>query len=171
MRLIRNIEGEPRPLIMHPRLFWVREADSFVRDLFCNILGRYSRRPRYMTAEQTPEQHARTLLACEAFMGAMSPEPRLARYYLERSRLGMLADPTVSEARKRELVAEGPRCVPADEAYAQEPAITGHGVTARPEVAAALVRMQAEAEAAIVLRSIDSVRQNPSSHRAPTNTP
>ena len=111
MRLIRNIEGEPRPLIMHPRLFWVREADSFVRDLFCNILGRYSRRPRYMTAEQTPEQHARTLLACEAFMGAMSPEPRLARYYLERSRLGMLADPTVSEARKRELVAEGPRCV------------------------------------------------------------
>ena len=101
-----------------------------------------------MTAEQTPEQHARTLLACEAFMGAMSPEPRLARYYLERSRLGMLADPTVSEARKRQLVTEGPRCSPEDEAYAQEPAITGHGVTARPEVAAALVRMKADAEAA-----------------------
>ena len=102
-----------------------------------------------MAVERTPDQRADALLACEAFIGAMSPEPRLARYYLERSHLGMLADPTMSEARKRELVAEGPRCSPTDEAYALNPAITGHGVNARPEVAAALVRVKADAEAAV----------------------
>ena len=100
MRLIRNIEGEPRPLIMHPRLFWVREADCFVRDGVRRRLGLPWRAPRYMAVERTPEQRADALLACEAFIGAHSPDPRLARYYSELRRLGVLANPKVSEKRK-----------------------------------------------------------------------
>ena len=38
-RLIRNIAGEPRPLIMHRRLSWLRTADSLVRHRACLALG------------------------------------------------------------------------------------------------------------------------------------
>ena len=38
-RLIRNIEGERRPLIMHPRLHWLRAIDQNLRFAACKVLN------------------------------------------------------------------------------------------------------------------------------------
>ena len=38
-RLIRNIEGEPEPLILHPRLHRLRVVDQHVRFAACKVLG------------------------------------------------------------------------------------------------------------------------------------
>lgn len=115
--LIRNIQGKPRPLIMHRRLYWLRSLDRRVRYRVCRTLGLQFRRPRYMVPRRTPEQRTRMLLAVEAFVGAHSPDPRLVRYYDERRRLMRLARSDVSDDVKRQLVAEGPRCSPEDEAH------------------------------------------------------
>ena len=115
--LIRNIQGKPRPLIMHPRMFWLRSLDRRLRYRACRMLGLQFRRPRYMTPSRTPAQEARTRLAVEAFAGAHSPDPRLVRYYSERRRLMRLTRPDVTDDVKRQLAAEGPRCSPEDEAH------------------------------------------------------
>ena len=47
-RLIRNIEGEPRPLILHRRLHRLRVVDQHVRFAACKVLGLQYHRPRYM---------------------------------------------------------------------------------------------------------------------------
>ena len=115
--LIRNIQGKPRPLIMHRRLSWLRALDRRVRHRVRGMLGLQFHRPRYMVPRRTPEQRTRTLLAVEAYVGTHSPDPRLVRYYDERRRLMRLARPDVSDDVKRQLVAEGPRCSPEDEAH------------------------------------------------------
>ena len=142
MRLIRNVEGEPWPLILHPRLAWLREADCFVRGSLRRLLGLPWSAPRYLTIERTPEQRADALLACEAFVGAHSPDPRLARYYGELRRLGLLADARVSEERKRCLIGEGPRCSPEDEGYALSLPVGGRDVAAAAAADAALERLK-----------------------------
>ena len=48
-RLIRNIQGERRPLIMHRRLQWLRAVDEWVRYRVRRALGLEYRRPRYLT--------------------------------------------------------------------------------------------------------------------------
>ena len=145
-RLIRNIEGEPPPLIMHPQLSWLRTIDSVVCHRFCSTLGIPFRRPRYMTARRTPVQRARTRLAIEAFVGMRSPDPRLVRYFSERCRLMELTDPTVADDAKRLLVAEVPRCSPEDEAHALGLCEPGCHWTADPEAQAALSRIKQAAE-------------------------
>ena len=145
-RLIRNIEGEPRPLIMHPRLYWLRSIDRRLRYHACRAMGWRFRAPRYMSPRQTPEQRMLTHLAIEAYVGVRSPDPRLVRYFSERTRLMQLADPSVSDDTKRRLVAEGPRCSPADEAHALSICEPGRHRTAHPEAQAALSRIKREAE-------------------------
>lgn len=105
-RLIRNVEGEP-PLFMHRRLYRLRVIDQRVRFAVCKM-GRQYNRPRYMSAQRTPEQQAELRLACQSFIGARSPDPRVARYHFELGRWILLADPGVSDKQKWSLVAEGP---------------------------------------------------------------
>ena len=100
-RLIRNIEGEPRPLILHRRLHRLRVIDQYVRYRACMMLGLQYRRPRYLNAQRTLEQEADLMLACESFIGVRSPDPRVARYYFEIGRWILLASPNVSDERKR----------------------------------------------------------------------
>lgn len=145
-RLIRNTEGEPRPLIMHRRLYRLRALDQRVRLAVCKAMGWEYRRPRYLAPQRTPEQDAETRLAIEAFVGQRSPDPRLVRYFSERTRLMQLADPMVSDDAKRRLDAEGPRCSPADEAHALSICEPGLHWTAHPEAQAALARIKQEAE-------------------------
>lgn len=51
--LIRNIEGEPRPLILHRWLHRLRVIDQHVRFAACKMLGLRYHRPRYMNAQRT----------------------------------------------------------------------------------------------------------------------
>ena len=115
--LIRNIEGEPRPLIMDARAARMRMLDTRIRRCFYKLLRRPYRRPAYRTAKRTPEQDMRTKLAIESFLGRHSPDPETVRYFQERARLLQLTDTDTTEEAKRLLVAEGPRCSPEDEAY------------------------------------------------------
>ena len=144
--LIRNIEGEPRPLIMHRRLSWLRTVDSVVRRRVCLALGIPRRGPRYLRTRRTPEQRARTRLAIEAYLGMRSPDPRLARHYRERCRLMELADSTVADDTKRLLVAEGPRCSRDDEAHALSLYREGLHWSAEPEAQETLDRIRQAAE-------------------------
>ena len=137
-RLIRNIEGEPLPLITHRRLSWLRTADSLVRHRACIAVGIPFSGPRYLVARRTPEQRARTRLAIEAYVGMRSPDPRLVRYFKERCRLMELTDPTVADDTKRLLAAEGPRCSREDEAHALSLCEAGLHWSADPEAQAAL---------------------------------
>ena len=148
-RLIRNIEGEPRPLIMHRRLYRLRVLDRRVRLAVCKAMGWQYRGPRYMAPQQTPHQDAETRLAIEAYVGQSSPDPRLVRYFSERTRLMQLADPIVSDDAKRRLVAEGPRCSPEDEAHALSLCEPGRHWTASPDAQAALARIKQGAQATV----------------------
>ena len=148
-RLIRNIEGEPLPLIMHRRLYRWRALDQRVRLAACKAMGWEYRRPRYLAPQRKPAQDAETRLAIEAFVGQRSPDPRLVRYFSERTRLMQLVDPMVSDDAKRRLVAEGPRCSPADEAHALSNCEPGRHWTAHPEAQAALSRIKQGAQATV----------------------
>ena len=148
-RLIRNIEGEPPPLIRHRRLSWLRTADCTVRHRVCLALRIPFRGPRYLVAQRTPEQRARTRLAIEAYVGMRSPDPRLVRYFKERCRLMELTDPTVADDAKRLLVAEGPGCSGEDEARALSLCEAGLHWSADPEAQAALVRIKQGAHATV----------------------
>ena len=150
-RLIRNIQGERWPLIMHPRLFWLRALDRRVRHCACRVMGLQFRGPRYMTQRRTPEQRARTLLAIEAYVGRRSPDPRLVRYYEERRRLMQLTADRVSDDAKRLLVAEGPRCSPEDEAHVLSLYQKDQHWSGRPEAQAVLSRIKQEAESTAAL--------------------
>ena len=148
-RLIRNIQGEQWPLIMHPRLYWLRVLDRRVRYRVCKAMGRPFRLPQYMTQRRTAAQRARTLLAIEAYVGRRSPDPRLVRYYEERRRLMQLAAPRVSDEVKRQLATEGPRCSPEDEAHVLDLYETNGRWSGGPEAQAALARIKQEAELTI----------------------
>ena len=106
-------------------------------------MGWQYRGPRYMAPQRTPHQDAETRLAIEAYVGQRSPDPRLVRYFSERTRLMQLADPIDSDDAKRRLVAEGPRCSPADETHALSICDPGRHWTAHPEAQAALAPHQA----------------------------
>ena len=131
--LIRNIQGKPRPLIMHRRLQWLRAVDEYVRYRVRRALGLAYRRPRYLTPQRTPEQERRRLLTVEAFVGRHSPDPRLVRYYDERARLLRLANPAVADEAKRHLAAEDPRCSPEDEAHVLSLCDSGDYLLSDPE--------------------------------------
>ena len=92
MRLIRNIQGEPKPLIMHPRLARVRTFDRAVRFWFCffTFRGMKYKSPKYERSQQTPEQKAAEYEACRTFLGSRSPNPEVARRYQERARQSLL---------------------------------------------------------------------------------
>ena len=145
-RLILNIQGERRPLIMHRRLQWLRAVDEWVRYRVRRALGLAYRRPRYLTPRRSPEQEMRRLLTIEAFVGRHSPDPRLVRYYSERSRLLRLANPSVADEIKQRLIAEGPRCSPEDEAHVLSLYEKNGRWSGGPEAQAALARIKQEAE-------------------------
>lgn len=65
--LVRNIEREPKPLIMHRRLRWLRTVDEWVRYRVRRAVGLGYRRPRCLTPRRTPEQDAETRLAIKSF--------------------------------------------------------------------------------------------------------
>ena len=92
MRLIRNISGEPKPLIMHPRLRRVRAFDRAVRHRFHRIIGTDYRSPRYERSRLTPEQDADLTEACRNFLGSRSPNPQVAAFYEKRARQALLRD-------------------------------------------------------------------------------
>ena len=140
-RLIRNIEGEPRPLILHRQLHRLRVIDQHVRFAACKVLGLQYRWPRYMYAQRTPEQEAHLRLACESFLGIPSTDPRVARYYFEVGRWILLASPGVSDERKRDLLAEGPRCSHDDMAYASSLPLTGWDASTADAARDARVRL------------------------------
>ena len=116
MRLIRNIYGEPRPLIMHRRLRWLVKLDRKARSLWAFVTRTPYKRPLYTRPLMTEERRALEREAVRNFIGGRSPNLVVARYYRERSRLALLASDKVSQSRKRELRAEGPLCTPEDEA-------------------------------------------------------
>ena len=90
MRLIRNIQGEPKPLIMHQRLVHVRKFDRTVRFWFCVFTRLEYRLPKYERSRLTPEQKAAEYEACRTFLGSRSPNPEVARRYQERARQSLL---------------------------------------------------------------------------------
>ena len=92
MPLIRNIQGKPKPLIMHPRLARLRKIDRSVRFWFCvfTFRGMKYRLPRYERSRQTPEQQAAEREACRTFLGSRSPNPEVAQRYQERARQSLL---------------------------------------------------------------------------------
>ena len=138
-RLIRNIEGERRPLIMHPRLHWLRAIDQNLRLAACKVMGWQYRRPRYTS--RTPGQAAEQALACEAFLGAHSPDPRVARYYFEMGRWILLANPNISDDQKQALLSEEPRCSRDDMAYTVSLPVPGRDAAKAEAVSAALDRV------------------------------
>ena len=146
-RLIRNIEGEPRPLILHRQLHRLRVIDQHVRFAACKVLGLQYRWPRYMDAQRTPEQEAHRRLACESFLGVRSTDPRVARYYFEVGRWILLASPGVSDERKRHLLAEGPRCSHDDMVHTTALPGSGCDATKADAVEAARARLAAEVKA------------------------
>lgn len=148
-RLIRNIEGEQPPLIMHRRLSWLRALDTRLRYRVCRSLRLQFRGPQYMLAVGTPEQESRTLLAIEAFVGMRCPDPRVARYFNERRRWVQITDPATSDEVKRTLVAEGPRCAPEDEAYVLSTMDPARQYMAKPEGQVALARLKGAADETI----------------------
>ena len=131
---------------MHRRLQWLRAVDEYARYRVRRALRLAYRRPRYLTPRCSPEQEMRSLLTIEAFVGRHSPDPRLVRYYSERSRLLRLANPSVADEIKQRLIAEGPRCSPEDEAHVLSFCETGESLLADPEAEAALSRIKQEAE-------------------------
>ena len=147
MRLIRNIEGEPRPLVLHRRLHRLRVIDQHVRFSVCKVLGLQYHRPRYMNAQRTPEQEADLRLACESFLGVRSTDPRVARYYFEVGRWILLASPNVSDERKRTLLAEVPRCSHDDMVHTRALPVSGRAAARADAVEAALARLAAEVKA------------------------
>ena len=74
------------------------------------------RRPLYTHPLMSAEERALQRESIRNFIGGRSPNPVVARYYRERSRLALLASDNVSESRKQELRAAGPLCSPEDEA-------------------------------------------------------
>ena len=116
MRLIRNIHGEPRPLIMHPRLRWLVRIDRKVRALWALVTRTPYKWPLYTRPMMSAEERALRRESIRNAIGGRSPNPVVARYYRERSRLALLASDEVSESRKQELRAAGPLCSPEDEA-------------------------------------------------------
>ena len=115
-RLIRDIHGEPRPLIMHPRLRWLVKMDRRARSLWAFVTRTPYKWPLYTRPLMSAEERALRRESIRNFIGGRSPNPVVARYYRERSRLALLASDDVSEARKQELRAAGPLCSPEDEA-------------------------------------------------------
>ena len=115
-RLIRNIHGEPPPLIMHPRLYWLVKLDWNARAVWAFVTRTRYRRPLYTHTLMSAEERALQRESIRNFIGGRSPNPVVARYYRERSRLALLASDNVSESRKQELRAAGPLCSPEDEA-------------------------------------------------------
>ena len=115
-RLIRNIQGEPRPLIMHPRLYWLVKLDWKARAMWALVTRTRYRHPRYARPLMSAAERAQQRESIRNFVGGRSPNPVVARYYRERSRLALLASDNVSESRKQELRAAGPLCSPEDEA-------------------------------------------------------
>ena len=90
MRLIRNIQGEPKPLIMHQRLLWLRKMDRAVRFWFCVFTRLEYRLPKYERSRLTPEQEAAEYEACRTFLGSRSPNTEVARRYQELARQSLL---------------------------------------------------------------------------------
>lgn len=148
-RMIRNFEGEPKPLIMHPRFAWLRDLDGYVRFRICRKMGIMTRMPRYQTIRRTPEQEARLMLTIEGFVGMRSPEPKMARYFKERLRMVQLTDTIKSDKALQALVDEGPRCTPEDRAYALSRAEHEECYMMTREGQVGLARIEADAQSII----------------------
>ena len=115
-RLIRNIAGEPRPLIMHRRLRWLVEINSVIRCAWAMLARTPYRRQMYTRPQMPEEERSLQRESIRNFLGGRSPNPVVARYYRERSRQALLASDDVGAQRKQELQAAGPLCIPEDEA-------------------------------------------------------
>lgn len=90
-RLIRNIHGEPRPLIMHPRLRWLVKIDRRARSLWAFVTRTRYRWPLYTRPLMSAEERALRRESIRNLIRGRSPNPVVARYYRERSRLALLA--------------------------------------------------------------------------------
>lgn len=109
MRLLRNVYGEPPPLILHPRLRLLRLAHIRARFAVQRVLGRARTTPAYMRPEMAEDyemaghQDDRLLRACENFMGARGGNADQREAYRARAIEDLIADPTVPEDRKERL--------------------------------------------------------------------
>ena len=72
MRLIRNISGEPLPLIMHPRLRLLRLTHLHIRRFSHKMTGRSCQLPNYYRGKKTPEQEEALRTWCKDFIKLMS---------------------------------------------------------------------------------------------------
>lgn len=164
-RLVRNIQGERRPLIVHRRLYRLRVLDLWLRHGVCRMTGMKFRVPRYRAPSRTPEQEARTLLAIEAYVGMRSPDPRVARYFNERRRWLQITRTSTTDETKRVLVAEGPRCEPEDEEHVLSMMDPARRYMAKPEGRSALARVKDAADETIARLSAASSPQTSCGHR------
>lgn len=109
MRLLRNVYGEPPPLVLHPRLRLLRLAHIRVRFTIQRVLGRPHTTPAYMRPNMTEasataaEQEDRLLRACENFMGARGGNADQREAYRARAIEDLIDDHTVPEDRKQRL--------------------------------------------------------------------
>ena len=117
MRLMRNEQGAPPPLILHQRLWRVRALDRAARYWLCRLTGSEYRLPRYERASKTAAQRAAMHEACKSFLGSRSPNEHVARHYRERVRQTLLRNPRVSQAEKNALSERGAYSTPEDEAH------------------------------------------------------
>ena len=105
MRLLRNVYGEPPPLIMHPRLRILRLAHLRIRRARCKMMRQPVSLPSYWRSSKTTEQQQAIRLACKNFMGVRSADPATASHYRQQALERLLERPTVPEERRRRLTA------------------------------------------------------------------
>ena len=75
-RLIRNIHGEPPPLIMHPRLRWLVKLDRRARAVWALVTRTRYRRPRYARPLMSAEERALQRESIRNFIGGRLPQSR-----------------------------------------------------------------------------------------------
>ncbi len=109
MRLLRNVYGEPPPMILHPRLRLLRLAHIRVRFAAQRVLRLDPTMPAYMRPEMAEDggtaghQDDELMRACENFMGARGGNADQREAYRARAIEDLIADPTVPEDRKERL--------------------------------------------------------------------
>ena len=119
---------------MHPRLRWLVKIDRRARALWAFVTRTSYKWPLYTRPMMSAEERALERESVRNFIGGRSPNPVVARYYREHSRLALLASDNVSAARKscaRRVRCAAPRTKP--RCWLTGPRKLGHGSPERAD--------------------------------------